>query len=263
MSLKMNILLTNDDGVHFPGILAVKEVFEEHGHNVFIFAPAREKSATSQAMTIYDSIFVKPLEKNIFLVDGFPTDCVNIALHGELTSVTFDLVISGINKGVNMGYDTWYSGTVGAARHAFVHGYSAIAVSSGNISPQADFHSAANWLYAFLMRHEEILKTPTLLNINIPSEINAKIDAKTEQKKNESDIKWTQLGERIYRDKYKREVIGDGSYIFTMKGTLLGHRDHPMSDFVAYEANYISVTPLKLDATDYEKLEHYNSTIRK
>lgn len=240
----MNILLTNDDGVHFHGLEAVREVFEKNGHQVYVFAPAKERSATSQAMTIYDPIPLEQLSKNVFSVDGFPVDCVSLALFGKVVDVSFDLVISGINKGVNMGHDTFYSGTVGAARHAVLRNLPAIAVSSNYLSAKGDFQSMAVWLHGFIMSHLAIFEKPVLLNINIPK-----------KRKNGLDIiKWTKLGARIYREEYKKEGE-NGS--FTLIGKFLKHKEIPESDFVAFADGYISITPLSLDGSDYEGIEYY------
>ena len=115
----MNILISNDDGITSNGIHALKKALSRK-HNVFLIAPAKEKSATSQALTIFHRMHVEKLDDTTYTVDGFPTDCVNIGLFGEIFP-EIDMVVSGINRGVNMGHDVHYSGTVGAARHGAVN----------------------------------------------------------------------------------------------------------------------------------------------
>ncbi|MES0488906.1 MAG: 5'/3'-nucleotidase SurE [Leptospirales bacterium] len=235
----MNILLTNDDGIEFPGIHALQDEFADMG-NLFTFAPRMEKSATSQAMTLYEDIYVKPIDDKTFIVNGFPVDCVNIALHGDLVDVKFDLLISGINKGVNMGEDILYSGTVGAALHGFIHGIPSIAISSGYLDKTGDFTKIARFLRHFIEQSKELLKTPVVWNINYPSEI-----------KTGETVKWTKLGTRIYRDKYIRTHAEDGAFFFNLGGSELNHKEAEGTDFDAYSKGHVSVTPLTTDATDY------------
>ena len=243
----VNLLLTNDDGIEFPGIMALKEAFEGYAENIFIFGPAMEKSATSQAMTIYDDIYVKPLDSHTYIVNGFPVDCVNVALYGELLDVEIDLIVSGINKGVNMGEDVLYSGTVGAARHGFSHGISALAVSCGYLDKEGDFASVARFTRRFVESHRELLfSSPQLWNINHPP-------YEVPDKK----IKWTKLGQRIYRDKYKRRSVEQGAFLMNLGGSELFHKETEGSDFAAYEAGFVSITPLQTDATDYQTYNQY------
>jgi 5'-nucleotidase len=235
----MNILLTNDDGIHFPGIQALYDVFSIH-FNVFIFAPAMEKSATSQAMTLYEDIYVKQLEKNIFIVNGYPVDCINIALHSGLISEKFDLVISGINKGVNMGEDIFYSGTVGAARHAYIHNIPSIAISSGFLDNTGDFRKVAVFLKKLVDNEDFTLSQPFLWNINYPDKI-----------KMPEIIKWTKSGTRIYRDKYKKTLLNKNEFLFNLGGSELGNKEIGGTDFEAYSNGFVSITPLNKDGTDH------------
>lgn len=235
----MNILLTNDDGINFPGLHALEEALSDYA-NLFIFAPAMEKSATSQAMTLYDDIYVKRLSPNRFIVNGYPTDCVNVALYGDLITEKIDLVISGINKGVNMGEDIFYSGTVGAARHAYIHDIPGIALSCGYTDARGDFQKVALFLRKFLENHYTALKKPFLFNINYPP-----------CAKNPETIKWTNSGLRIYRDKYKKVSLNDHEFLMNLGGSELSHKENKGSDFEAYEQGLVSITPLNKNGTDY------------
>ncbi|MDH4200318.1 MAG: 5'/3'-nucleotidase SurE [Spirochaetia bacterium] len=240
----MNILLTNDDGIEFPGIRALQNELQKTA-KIFTFAPAMEKSATSQAMTIYDDIYVKKIDNHTFIVNGYPVDCVNIALHGGLISEKIDLVISGINKGVNMGEDIFYSGTVGAARHAFIHGLPALAVSCGYLDASGDFDKVAAFIGRFTNNNANILTKGLLLNINYPP------SAKFPEK-----IKWTKSGLRIYRDRYKTTALGDHEFLMNLGGSQLSYKELGQSDFEAYQDGYISITPLNTDGTDYRFKEN-------
>jgi len=235
----MNILFTNDDGIHFPGIEALVEAFKEVA-NVYVFAPAMEKSATSQAMTLFEDIYVKKLDDRTYIVNGYPVDCVNIALHGGFLNEKIDLVISGINKGVNMGEDIFYSGTVSAARHAYIHGIPALAVSSGFLDATGDFKRVAAFVLNFVEENFQRLEKPFLLNINYPKL--AKIPEK---------IKWTKCGVRIYRDSYKKSSLSGNEFLVNLGGSTLGYKEIGDCDFEVYENGYVSITPLNKDGTDY------------
>jgi 5'-nucleotidase len=235
----MNILFTNDDGIHFPGIQALVEAFKDYAR-VFVFAPAMEKSATSQAMTIFEDIYVKKIDDRTFIVNGYPVDCVNIALHGGFINEKIDLVISGINKGVNMGQDVFYSGTVGAARHAYMHGIPALAVSSGFLDASGDFAKIAAFILKFVKENFEQLPRPFLFNINYPA--NVKMPEK---------IKWTKSGIRIYRDTYKKTALAENEFLVNLGGSTLGYKEIGDCDFEVYENGFISLTPLNKDGTDY------------
>ncbi len=244
----VNILITNDDGIEFPAVLALREALSALGH-VSLFAPAMERSATSQAMTIYEDIYVRKIEEDTFIVNGYPVDCTNIALHGGVTERKFDLVVSGINKGPNLGEDIWYSGTLGAARHAYIHGLPAIAVSTGLLDKNDDYAPVANFMRKFIEESFEQLPKPFLLNINYPPGI-----------KVPETVKWTKPGLRIYRDKYKKTPIGPeehGAYLFNLGGSELDYKETEGADFEAYYQGYVSVSPLNNDVTDHERFKSY------
>jgi len=242
----MKILITNDDGIHFPGLTDLADELSAD-HEIYIFAPAHEKSATSTAITIYTDIYVKKLKPKIYVVNGFPADCVNVGIHGNLEDVHFDLIISGINKGYNMGEDVIYSGTVGAAFHAYIHHYPAIAVSCGFLDQHGDFRKVAIFIRKFLKQHSGFLSQPVLLNINYPAEI-----------KKDEIVKWTKLGRRIYRDSYKRIEQSDGSFLMNLGGSILNHKEEEGTDFDAVETGYISITPLTTDCTNYEQISRFS-----
>ena len=236
----MNILLCNDDGYLFRGIVTLKKILSKK-HNVFLAAPIKDLSGTSQAITLTRDVNVKIRDERTFTIDGFPADCVNLAIQGSLFSEKIDLVISGINKGVNMGQDIWYSGTVGAVRHAFIHGFSGIAVSCDHASSQDEYTTVANFMSGFI--DSNILERPFLLNINYPTH------------KEISGIQWTKLGKRIYQDSYSKLHDSQGQRSFKFNGSGSFHIAQEDTDFKAYQDGYISITPLTLDATDYHTLK--------
>lgn len=239
----MNILITNDDGISCNGIIALEKAFKKK-HKTFLIAPLKERSATSMALSIYDKMRVEKVYDDHYIVDGYPVDCVNIGLHGEIFP-KIDLVISGINRGVNMGHDVHYSGTVGAARHAAVHGFLAIAVSSGKINIDSDYSREAELLLELLETKPETFKKGIVYNLNFPQEYKPSL----------SEIKAARLGKRTYFDTYTRTPIIGGIFDFFLGGSELGHIKESGTDFEAYYMNKISITPISLDPTEKPELE--------
>jgi 5'-nucleotidase len=238
----MNILITNDDGISSAGIKALEKVLGKN-HSTFLVAPLKEKSATSMALTIFDKMRVEKFNSNHYVVDGFPVDCVNIGLHGDIFP-KIDLVISGINRGVNMGYDVHYSGTVGAARHAAIHKIKSIAVSSGNRNDSYDYISEAGDISKFIQDHYNNLTPGFIYNINFPVEY-----------KPYPELKSTKLGIRTYTDSYHKTNIYENISEYFLGGSELGSSITDDSDFLAYDLGYISITPISLETTAFSELE--------
>ena len=126
----MNILLTNDDGYRAEGIKILGKYISKFG-NVTIVAPENNQSTTSHSISLGKPLRCKKISNNIYSISGLPADCVNFAINSEQINKKFDIVISGINDGANVGDDINYSGTVGAAREGYLHGINSIAVSIG------------------------------------------------------------------------------------------------------------------------------------
>lgn len=125
----MNILLSNDDGINSRGILTLAERLEKDGHAVYVVAPDSNRSAVSHHITMYNTNVLKQVAKNRWACSGLPADCVCIGLKSDLFNIKFDVVISGINEGGNLGTDIVYSGTCGGARQAVLDGIPGIALS--------------------------------------------------------------------------------------------------------------------------------------
>ena len=238
----MNILITNDDGISSSGIKALENILGK-SHNTYLVAPLKEKSATSMALTIFDKMRVEKFNSNHYVVDGYPVDCVNIGLHGNIFP-KIDLVISGINRGVNMGYDVHYSGTVGAARHAALHKYKSIAVSSGNKEVEYDYISEAEDVSKFVQDHYDNLTPGVIYNINFPVNY-----------KPYPAIKSTKLGIRTYTDSYDRTIIYENISEYFLGGSELGSLITDDSDFLAYDLGYISITPISLETTAFDEIQ--------
>ncbi|MDV6235447.1 5'/3'-nucleotidase SurE [Leptospira ellisii] len=247
----MNILITNDDGIASSGIRALEKILQKD-HNTFLIAPLRERSATSMALSIYDSMRVERINDNHYIVDGYPADCVNIGLHGDIFP-KIDLVLSGINRGVNMGHDVHYSGTVGAARHGAIHDRLSLAVSSGNTDREYEYIREAEFVRDFIREYSPLLKTSFVYNMNIPSDFVASIES----------LRVTKLGRRTYVDTYSKKNIIGGIADFYLGGSDLGHSTEEGSDFAAFFSGKISLTPLSLDQTEFSILKDLSTTLFK
>ena len=242
----MNILLTNDDGIGSAGILALEKVLGRK-HSTYLVAPLRERSATSMALTIFDKMKVEKVNTNHYIVDGYPVDCVNIGLHGNIFP-KIDLVISGINRGVNMGHDVHYSGTVGAARHAAIHNYFSLAVSSGKRNPEDTYEGEAEIILKFIDDYFYKLKPGIVYNINFPIKF----------QEYPKSIRATKLGIRTYFDTYHVTNVYETISDYFLGGSELGQKPSPDSDFSAYDSGYISITPITLETTSFNEMDEIN-----
>jgi 5'-nucleotidase len=239
----MNILISNDDGISSNGIKALETVFKKK-HNTFLIAPLKERSATSMALTIFDRMRVEKVLEDHYIVDGYPADCVNIGLHGGIFP-EIDIVLSGINRGVNMGHDIHFSGTVGAARHGAIHNKFAFAISSGKLSKTENYLLEAEQILELIEKKLNIFQKGIVYNINFPEKFSNDID----------NIRFTHLGTRQYTDTYKKTNIIGGVFDFFLGGSELDHISTKGSDFEAYGSGIVSLTPISLDTTDYTEKE--------
>ena len=242
-----HILVTNDDGVDAPGLLALKQALEKIGQ-VTVFAPEHNWSAAGHTKTMH-----KPLRVNqVKLADGTlayassgaPSDCVALAVLGLLPRRP-DLVVSGINQGANLGHDITYSGTVAAAMEGVISGIPAIAVSLDSYESQ-DFACAAEFA-ARLAAHVLARGLPpnTLLNVNVPAVPREEI----------AGVLVTRLGKRVYRDVLVERKDPRGRNYYWIGGEPPVGVPEEGTDIWALAHNYISVTPLHLDMTDYRLIE--------
>jgi 5'-nucleotidase len=231
------ILVSNDDGVSAPGIVALARALREVA-DVVVAAPDRERSATSHSISLDRPLRVDELEPGVFAIDGTPVDCVYLAvLH--LVPRPPALCVSGINNGYNLGSDVFYSGTVAAALEAALRGVPAIAFSLERRRPQ-DFAPAAAFAQAVvaevLARGKGAIPRGALLNVNLPA------GAVT-------GFQVTRLGQRVYRDQVVvREDLRGRAY-YWIGGPEEEGTDAPGSDCTAVRAGLASVTPLALDLT--------------
>src|SRR6185436_18604286 len=243
----MIILLSNDDGIQSEGLIALENSLRNAGE-IFTVAPDRAQSSMSHALTLHRPLRVQELTPRRLAVDGTPVDCVKLALTG-LLPVRPDLVISGINKGPNLGDDIIYSGTVSAAIEGALLGIPAIAVSLVSFK-DFDFRAAAEFTATLVQRiAEREIPPKTLLNVNVPS-------------LPKEDLKgWrvTRMGKRHYSETIVERVDPRGGKYYWIGGDDLGFANDDGTDCQAVHDRYISVTPLQVDLTDYKLLQ--NSTL--
>lgn len=246
MRLKGNpllILATNDDGVYSPGLTILAKAVRELG-DVYVVAPDREQSAVSHALTLHRPLLVEQVMDRVFAVNGTPTDCVNLAVGGLLPRMP-DIVVSGINKGGNLGDDVTYSGTVSAAFEAALIGLPAIAVSM--VARQDFIFQGAAEFAARLARVilDKGLGKGTLLNVNVPNLPPSEIRG----------VKVTRQGRRIYGGSVLERIDPRGKKYYWIGGEVENWVESPDADHEAVRQGYISVTPLKLDLTDEGALD--------
>ena len=238
----MLILLTNDDGIHSAGLQALADKLQELGR-VVVVAPDRERSAIGHALTLHSPLRAEEIMEDRWAVSGTPTDAVNLGIHGLLQQKP-DLVVSGINKGGNMGDDLTYSGTVAAAMEATLMGVPAMAVSLSSKSfKYSDFAGAAETALSLSkIIFEHGLPADTFINVNVPDV-------------SPRGIQVTRQGKRIYEDAVVQNCDPRGRNYYWIGAGQLDFQHLEGTDFHAVHNGYVSVTPLHLDLTNYAALD--------
>ena len=240
----MHILLSNDDGYRAPGLGAMARVLAEN-NTVTVVAPERDRSGSSNSLTLERPLRVHMAENGFYFVTGTPTDCVHLAITGLLDEEP-DMVVSGINAGANMGDDVLYSGTVAAAMEGRFLGLPAIAVSMTSYDP-LHYETGVKAIAGIIDRlRSEPLQRTSILNVNVP------------------DVPWDEIkGYKITRlgNRHKSEGVirqtdprGDDMYWVGPPGAAQDAGEG--TDFHAVEQKFISITPLQIDLTRYDSL-HY------
>ena len=230
-------LLSNDDGYTSVGIRALKNALETFA-DVIVCAPETEQSAASHALSLNKPLRLRSVDAGVFAVDGTPADCVYVAIHSNrVLPRKPDVVVSGINHGLNLGQDVFYSGTVAAAREGALRGVPAIASSA---HPKANFDEAARLtaklaeVVVGLQRGEGGL----LLSVNFP--------------RTWTSVRATRLGARTYEEICDFRKDPRGREYLWIGGPSVHHAHGPGTDTEAYDEGVVSITPLLLDATDQD-----------
>jgi len=239
-----HILLTNDDGIHAPGLQLLFKQSRELGR-ITIIAPEHDSSAASHSLTMNRPLRVREIAENVYAINGTPTDCITIGI-GKILPQKPDLVISGINPGPNLGDDVSYSGTVSAAIESTMLGIPAIAVSLAGESDPLHYETAAD----FSIRLAQIilamgLPRDTLLNVNVPNTPVDRIEG----------ILFTRRGRRLYEDAIKETHDPWGRKHYWIGGGTPSFDAGEDTDSAAISVNKVSITPMHLDTTNYEALK--------
>lgn len=237
------ILLTNDDGIHAPGLRVLAESLASLGE-VVVYAPDRQRSAVGHGVSLHQPLRVTETAPGWYMVDGTPSDCLILAVRGLLGRRP-QLVVSGINAGANLGDDVTYSGTVAGAFEGMLLGLPAFAIS--NIGPRPRHYEAAGRVARLLAEHilEHGLPGDVMLNVNLP-------DVPFDSLRG---IVFTCMGRRNYQDEIITRKDPRGGAYYWIGGAQPDHFTTAGSDFEAIENGQVSVTPLLRDLTAHAALE--------
>jgi 5'-nucleotidase len=252
----LNVLLTNDDGIHAEGLHAMRRaLLELEDVRLAVIAPDGNRSATARSITTRRPLWVEEVPFGDggpgYATDGTPVDCVRLAGLGLISGFSPELVVAGINHGANLGDDITYSGTVAAALEGVVLGMPAIAVSQQSGARALDFRFDGGFSFdvaaAFVARivesiEEVPLPARTLLNVNVPAG-------------EPSGVEVTSLGKRIYRDELKLDHEEEHRRRYWIYGSDPGFHDDPGTDLAAVAQGRIAVTPIHFDLTDRPSLD--------
>ena len=240
----MHILLTNDDGVTAPGLLALKKSLTSLG-KVTVVAPSQNYSAGGHRKTMHKPLRIEETQladgSPAWACSGAPSDCVGLALLGFIKEKV-DVVVSGINPNANLGQDVTYSGTVTAAIEAAIGGVLGIAVSTENIHTPDEYEPVARVAASIVEKiYQHGLPANTLININVP--------------KNHKGIYVARQGIRVYLDELVERRDPRNKPYYWIGGEPPNGVDDEGSDYWAMKQGYVSVTPLQLDMTAYNLME--------
>ncbi len=248
----MRILITNDDGVTSPGILELARALSKK-HEVVIVAPESERSASGHAITIHFPIWVKEVDMDdrfkVYATTGTPADCVKLGI--DVLFKDPDLVLSGINRGPNLGSDLIYSGTVSGALEGSLYGIPSIAVSSADYA-NPNFESAIRFVEEFIERFD-LSRIPryTALNVNVPALSYEKIKG------------WriTRQSRRRWEDYFEARVDPFGRTYYWMMGHVIEDDPDPLADFRAVREGYVSITPISIFLTVEDLIDELSKLI--
>lgn len=237
------ILVTNDDGVHSPGIIALFKAMKELG-DAYIVAPDRERSAVGHSLTLHRPLKIDELREHVYMVNGTPTDAVVLGVNKVLPRKP-DIIVSGINKGGNLGDDITYSGTVSAAIEGTILNIPSLAVS---LYADKNYHfETAAWYASAIAEYiiERPLPYDTLLNINVPNIARGLVKG----------IKLTRQGRRTYDDSIQDVFSPREEKHYWIGGGVPLWKHGTDTDINAVEDGYVSVSPIHLDLTNYRALD--------
>ena len=254
----MNILLSNDDGIHANGIRALAEALSDN-YNVYIIAPNQERSAAGHSITLNSPLRVEEVEakfgvKRAWAVSGTPGDCVKIGVSAILAeNEKPDLIISGINHGPNLGHDIIYSGTVSCAIEGAMMNIPSIAVSLNLFKPTIeDLNFSAKFACSLIPKLNKFnFPKKSILNINIPGIAKEDING----------VAITEMGGRMFTDNYEKRIDPRGKVYYWMAGKLSTEKDNDNTDITAIRQNKISISPLSFNLTKKEVIKDLDKVL--
>jgi 5'-nucleotidase len=252
---KPNILVSNDDGIEAPGLQKLVDELKLFA-NVYVSAPYRQQSAVGHSITIFYPLRAHEHYKNGELfgiaVDGTPADAVKLGALWFFKDIKFDLIVSGINHGSNTAINIIYSGTVSAATEGSILGIPSMAISLTTFEPN-DFSVPAKisgkLIKQVLEKGKAVLKPDTILNINIPAVPESEIRG----------IKVTMQGKSYWEDDFEVRSDPNGRDYYWLTGKMVITDDSDERDIIAVKNNYVSITPLHYDLTDYSSLGDFKN----
>jgi 5'-nucleotidase len=237
-----HILVTNDDGIHAPGLRALAKELSEIG-TVTVVAPSQERSATAQSLTLRQPIYCEQITEREFAVDGTPADAMILAFNTLLKEKP-DIVVSGINPGGNLGENVYYSGTIGAAMEGAINRTPSLAVSVAFRGKGFDFGPAARFTRTLIpVVLKEGLPKGVLLNVNVPQPWNG-------------EVRFTRQSSKITRNLLQPGTDPRGRRYYWLHEQQLTEGIEPGTDHAAIRDGAISITPLVLDHTHTASLNH-------
>ena len=252
-----HILLTNDDGVSSLGLLALRTALAPYGR-VSVVAPDSNRSAIGRGITIHNPLHVEEVAladgTPAFATDGTPVDCVRLAMLG-LVGDPPDVIVSGINLGMNLGDDVTYSGTVAAALEGVLLGRPAIAVSAQAVDLDADQWDGAAYDFRGAAEFAARL-VPRIVAADFPPRVILNVNAPGLPPQELRGARITRLGRRVYNDELTLVHSEGARRRFTIYGRAATYRNEEGTDFAAVDAGAISVTPMHFDLTDIAGMDH-------
>lgn len=246
----MKILISNDDGVHAPGLTFLANALSEIAE-IIVVAPDRNRSGVSNSLTLEHPLRVVTASNGYFSVNGTPTDCVHLAVTGLLKEMP-DIVVSGINEGSNLSDDVLYSGTVAAATEGRFLGLPSVAISLSG--PRCEHYDTAARVARIVVERlrDQPLKQDTILNVNVPDVPFADLNG----------IQVTRLGTRHIAEPTIKGLDPRGRKIFWVGPPGPEQDAGPGTDFYAVNTGYVSVTPLHLDLTHYKVMDELSGWVQ-
>jgi 5'-nucleotidase len=232
-------LISNDDGVNASGIRVLHETLMGSG-DITVVAPLNERSTTGHSLSLDAPVRIQEIRPGVYGCSGFPADCALVGLGHIMKNDRPDLIISGINKGANLGQDLYYSGTMAAAREASFHGIPAVSVSLvlDRPSKQKHYETAARFIRHMVEQNvHQAIPELTMVNVNVPN-------LPLEQIKG---VRWTKMGVRRYSEQIEHRLDSRNRDYYWIAGLLNGHREQGgETDCEAVADGYIALTPLNL-----------------